>query len=352
MSLKILSLLFVLFSFKAFAIEKVKVAEGFEIIWGMDFYENKILLTERRGRIKQLDLKTKKVTLINGGPEVYARGQGGLLDIKLHPQFNKNKRVYLTYAKNLGDRKVTALGYGVLNKNKLENFKDIFLAKGGVADGRKHFGSRITFDEENNIYMTLGDRGHRDNAQDLKTHFGKILKLTDEGKPAKDNPFINNKNALSEIWSLGHRNPQGLFLDAKTKTLYASEHGPRGGDEINIIKKGANYGWPIVSFGKEYWNPMYVGKKRNNHPGMIDAIKQFTPSIAPSGLILYRGEKLSKLKNSLISGSLILTHVNQYHLESKQEFRYFEGLRVRNVALSPLNEIYFSADDGVLYKIN
>lgn len=326
------------------------VKDNLGIVWGIEFLDNDIIVTERKGVLKRVSLKTKKVTVITGAPEVYAKGQGGLLDIKLHPNFKNNKRVYLTYSKSLAQTRTTALGYGVLEGNKLKDFTEIFVAK-GKASKRIHFGSRITFTNDNKIFLSVGERGQRSNAQDLSNNFGKIMRLNDDGSIPGDNPFLKDSKKLNSIWSYGHRNPQGLFYDKSSKTLYEMEHGPRGGDEINIIQKGANFGWPLASYGKEYWNPLSVGKMKVS--GTVQPIKYYVPSIAPSGLIMYNGDKFSKLKGSLISGALALTHLNIYNPKTKTELRLFEkiGMRVRSVNADKRGDIYFSTDAGKIYKL-
>lgn len=349
--MKLFILLFVTFSTATFAkFDMELIKDKLDIVWGIEFDGDSLIVTERKGQIKKINLKTKKVTEISGAPEVYAKGQGGLLDIKKHPDFSKNKRIYLTYSKNMKDTKTTALGYGILNGDKLENFKEIFVAK-GTADKRIHFGSRIAFNEDNKIFMTVGERGVRDNAQDLTNNFGKVMRLNDDGSIPQDNPFVKDKKALDSIWSYGHRNSQGIVYLASSKTLYEMEHGPRGGDEINIIEKGANYGWPKASYGKEYWNPLSVGDEKVK--GTKQPIKVFTPSIAPSGLIYYDADKFSELKGGLISGALALTHLNIYFPEKDKEMRLFEdkGMRIRTVSTDEAGDIYFSSDDGKIFKL-
>lgn len=340
-----------LFLVNAYAYKAELVKDNLGIVWGMDFLQDTIIFTQRTGELRLLDLKTKKIMEVSGAPKVYARGQGGLLDIKVHPNFSKNKRVYITYAKNIGEYQTTALGYGTLESNKLLNFKDIFIAKGN-GDTRRHFGSRITFAENNLIFMSIGDRGERANAQNNKNHFGTIVRLTDEGKVPAGNPFIEDKKALDEIWSYGHRNPQGLFYDKESQTLYEMEHGPRGGDEINIIEKAQNYGWPTISYGKEYMLPIAVGESTHKE-GMKQPIKYYIPSIAPSGLIYYTGNVYKNLKNSLISGALAKTHLNIYFPKTKKEVRLFEKFdeRFRSVAVDKAGFIYFSTDTGKIYKL-
>ena len=349
--MKTLIILLLTFSNATFAKIKMElIKDKLDVIWGMDFIGDKLIVTEKKGKIKLIDLKTKAVTLIDGAPEVFAKGQGGLLDIKKHPDFSKNKRIYLTYSKSLKKKNTTALGFGTLEGEKLRNFKEIFAAKGD-ADSKKHFGSRIAFDENNKIFICVGERGTRDNAQDLTNNFGKIMRLNDDGSIPKDNPFVGNKEALDSIWSYGHRNPQGLVYDLPTKTLYEMEHGPRGGDEINIIKKGQNYGWPKASYGKEYWNPFSVGDEKVK--GTKQPLKYFTPSIAPSGLIHYKSDKFAELKGALISGALALTHLNIYFPETEKEIRLFEEkkMRVRAVSTNKAGDIYFSTDAGQIFKL-
>ena len=330
---------------------KLLLGKGFNIPWGIVDLGDELLLNERTGLIKRFNKKTKKINIVTGGPSVFARGQGGLLDIKLDPNFNKNKRIYLSYSKSVGENKTTAVGFGTYKNGKLESFKDIFVAV-GTADKRIHFGSRITFDEKGFLYLSVGDRGFRDNAQDLKNHFGKIIRIKRDGSVPKDNPFVDVKTALPEIWSYGHRNPQGLFYDLEEKVLYEMEHGPRGGDEINIVKKGANYGWPIISYGKEYMLPMAVGESTHKK-GMEQPIKYYDPSIAPSDLGLYKGDKYPELKGTLISGALKLTHINSYNPKTKKEIRIFESedRRVRSILFDKDGNIIFGTDDGEIFTL-
>lgn len=328
-----------------------KILDGQGVIWGMTFMEDNILFTEREGKVKLFNLKNKTLSELKGAPKVLSEGQGGLLDVKKDPDFNENKFIYFTYSKKMGDQGTTALARGVFSDKKIADLKDLFVAK-GEADSGIHFGSRIAFDDKQKVYISIGERGERDNAQNLLNHFGSIVRLNKDGSVPKDNPFIGNKKALPEIYSYGHRNPQGLVFDEKSKQIYAMEHGPRGGDEINLIEAGKNYGWPVISYGKEYWGPVDVGESTHKK-GMEQPLKQFTPSIAPCGLVFYRGERYPKLKNSLISGALKLTHLNVYFPKSKKEMRLFDdkGKRIRSVAVSANDFIYFSTDAGEIFKI-
>ena len=330
------------------------VARGLGLVWGMAFLnEREILLTERAGKFKKWNLKTKQAREVVGAPEVYAKGQGGLLDVTLHPDFSKNKKVYFCYSKSKGRKQTTVLAYGVLKGNRLLEVKDLFSAKPAIAS-TYHFGCRLVFDRSGFLFMTMGDRGKRHSAQSLKSHLGKILRLTSEGAPAKDNPFAGAPEALPEIWSFGHRNPQGLFIHPETGRLWAQEHGPRGGDEINLIEKGKNYGWPVITFGREYWGPS-IGEG-SAKKGMEQPVKHWTPSIAPSGLLIYSGKRFKKWKGDFFSGALALTHLNRLKITNgkvKEEERLLshKGFRVRNVVEGPDGLIYLSVDKGQILRL-
>ncbi len=334
---------------ESFKVEQV--ANGLGVVWGMDFINaDNIIFTQRDGHIGLLNLKTGGTKTVNNSPKVMAQGQGGLLDVKLYNDF-----VYFTYVKNQNKKGVTTLARAKLEGNSLINWKDLLITKSATKTSR-HFGSRITFDDSSHLFFSVGDRGVRPNGQDLSTHAGSILRLNLDGSVPKDNPFVNEKGALPEIWSFGHRNPQGIFYDKTRKKLFSIEHGPRGGDEINLIEKGLNYGWAVVSKGKEYISPFYVGKSRSKQ-GMQDAIKVFTPSIAPASLIVYSGKAFKNWKGDLFSGALKLAHINQVKLDNNlkpiAETRLFEdlGQRIRALVESEQGFIYFSTDNGSIYRM-
>lgn len=345
--------LFLLTSIFIFANTSIlNISSNLGVVWGMTFLDdNRLLITHKDGRISLLNLKLKTISDIKNVPNVLYKGQAGLLDIQ-----NKNAWIYMTYVKNIDGNGVTTLARAKLDKNSLVNFEELLVSK-SLSTSTAHFGSRITFDESGHLFFSIGDRGIRKNGQDLKTHAGSILRLNLDGTVPLDNPFVNNKKALNEIYSYGHRNPQGLFYDKESKKLYAIEHGPRGGDEINLIKKGSNYGWSIVSQGKEYWNKDYVGSFRTKE-NYVDGIKVYTPSIAPSSIIVYSGKKYKSLKGNLLSGSLKLRHLNRIVLSTKgkviKEQRLLEELdeRIRNVVESPNGEIYISTDSGNIYLVD
>ncbi|MCP4969448.1 MAG: PQQ-dependent sugar dehydrogenase [Arcobacter sp.] len=332
------------------------VLSGNEVIWGMTFISSsKLIFTLKSGKIILLDINTKKIKQVLASPNIFYGGQGGLLDVQASPTFKKDRLLYFTYVKKIDDKAVTVLAQANLEVYELKNWKDLLVSKSSSKTSR-HFGSRITFDENGHIYFSIGDRGVRKNAQDLSNHAGTIVRLNLDGTIPSDNPFINQKNKLPEIYSYGHRNPQGLFYDKFSKNLWSIEHGPRGGDEINLIKKGLNYGWPVISHGKEYWGPISVGEGTHKE-GMVQAKKVYTPSIAPSSLIIYNHNTFSKWKGNLFSGALKLRHLNRIVVNKSNEVikeeRLLEKLeqRIRNVIQSPTGDLYISTDNGNIFKI-
>lgn len=351
-------LLGLLFSSSLFAqsnlkLEHVKLSDG--IIWAAAFLpDGKILFTERSAKLKVFDPSTKTSKEISGLPKVYVSGQGGLLDLILDSDFSKNKKIYFTYSKESSEDMYTTAVYSAkLNALKLEEGKDIFVAK--TKSGKSHhFGSRIRENKDGFLFVSVGDRGKRDKAQDLTNHHGKILKITKEGKPAPGNPFLKNKEALPEIYSYGHRNPQGMDYDETNDELWINEHGPRGGDEINKVEAGKNYGWPVITYGKEYWGPS-IGDTHKK--GMEQPIYYYVPSIATSGLIKYRGKKFKSWKGNFFSGALKAQHLNRAYFDQRQKKYLDEKIkitteleqRIRSVLHSPDKEIAFTTDDGNLY---
>ena len=334
-------------------VQLLKVFTQLKVPWGMTFLDNRTLLvTEKEGNLFKLNLITKSKKIITGLPKITVRGQGGLLDIALDPDFKKNQYIYISYGKKVGGNVTTALARARLSGTKLEDLEDIFIAKTNSNKG-VHFGSRITFDQEF-LYLSIGDRGYRHRSQMLDLHNGKIVRLNKNGTVPKDNPFVGRADVLPEIYSYGHRNPQGLFFDLKQNILFAGEHGPRGGDEINIVKAGKNYGWLVITFGKEYWGPSIgEGTKKK---GMVQPEYYYVPSIAPCGMIVYSGKMFKSLKGVIIQGALKLKHLNFVRkLKSGkwEEKRYFENIgRVRAVTENPAGEIFFSTDSGQIYMIS
>ncbi len=334
--------------------ELQKVAEGLGVVWGMVFIDStQMLLTEKSGQFKIFNLSTAVAKKVKVPPlSVVQRGQGGLMDVQIHPHFKKNNRVYFAYSKKVKGGQSTAVAYGTLKAHHIQNVKEIFVARPVVSSGL-HFGARLAFDREGFLFVSLGDRGQRKQAQKLNSHLGKVLRITDEGKAPSDNPFVNHKSAFKEVWSLGHRNPQGLFFHPHTHKLWLNEHGPRGGDEINLVEKAANYGWPLITYGKEYWGPSIGSETR---PGLKQPVKYYKPSIAPCGLLIYSGKMFKPWKGDFFSGALILRHLNRLSIKNKtpvEEERLLtdKKFRIRHVVEGPEGAVYFSTDEGGVFRI-
>ena len=278
-----------------------------------------------------------------------------MLDVAKAPDYIQGDWIYFTYSKSLQGQGVTTLARAHLNGSTLQDWDDLLLTHSDT-ETNVHYGSRIAFDDNGYIYFSIGDRGIRENAQDLTLHAGSILRLKRDGNIPIDNPFVDTANALPEIWSYGHRNPQGLAWDNDNKRLWSIEHGPRGGDEINLIEKGKNYGWPIISYGKEYWGPVSVGEGTHK-AGMEQPVKYYVPSIAPGSLLYYTGDAFPEWQGDLLAGALILRHLNRVELneqgEAIAEERLLEDLnqRIRALVQSPEGWVYFSTDRGNIYVL-
>ncbi len=332
-----------------------KLVGNLGVVWGMDFIdEQRLIFTERDGRLGVLDLNGNKVSWLQGLPEVHAQGQGGLLDVAVPPDFRKNSWLYFTYSKPGLLQAQTALARAKLGEDSVTDWQDLLV--GDSASLRNiHFGSRIAFDGKGHVFFSIGDRGLRSPAQDLSNHIGTIIRLNMDGSVPEDNPFVGNSQARDEIWSYGHRNPQGLFYDSVSGKLWEIEHGPRGGDEINLIEKGKNYGWPIVSQGQEYFADIDVGIKHKE--GMLEPVKVYIPSIAPSDLLLYRGSEFKEWQGSLLTGALKLRHLNRVELNEKlqavKETRYLQDIqqRIRSLAVDASGKIYIGTDAGDIYRL-
>ncbi|HIF88502.1 MAG TPA: PQQ-dependent sugar dehydrogenase [Candidatus Thioglobus sp.] len=333
----------------------VKTASGLGVPWGMAFTsDNEIVFTERQGKLGILNVNSGLVEYITGLPEIHVAGQGGLMDVATLPNYNFDDWLYFTYAKPVNSYSETTLARARLIDSHLVDWQDLLVTR-SIEGDNKHFGSRIVF-ADGFVYFSVGERGYRPNAQDLSTHAGSIIRLNLDGSVPEDNPFVDNNQALDEIWSYGHRNPQGLVWDNLEQRLWSIEHGPRGGDEINLIVKGKNYGWPVISYGKEYWLPFSVGEGTHK-AGMEQPIKVYVPSIAPGSLLLYSGTAFPEWQGDLFTGALKLRHLNRIGLDDDgvaiAEERLFEDLneRIRALVQSPEGWIYFSTDNGNIYRI-
>lgn len=325
-----------------------------QIPWGFTFLpDGSILITEKSGKI--IHFKDGNKTEISNVPEVYQRGQGGLLDIELHPQYDKNGWLYISYASTEGEGKGgnTALMRAKLKNNSLVENQLLYKATPNTTKGQ-HFGSRIEFDNEGYLYFSIGERGDRDtNPQDITRDGGKIYRLFDDGRIPNDNPFVGKKGAKTAIYSYGHRNPQGLVKHPETGEIWDHEHGPRGGDEINIVKKGANYGWPVITYGINYSGTPITDKKEME--GMEQPIHYWVPSIAPSGMEFITSDKYAGWKGSLLVGSLVFQYLERLELDgskitSREKLLEGEG-RVRDVKQGPDGLIYVAVEGKGIFKL-
>lgn len=333
-----------------------QLAQGLGIPWGMAFLNpNELIFTERSGGINLLNLGNLNVETLTGVPHVFAKGQGGMLDVAIGPNYKAFGWIYFTYSKPTSAGAVTTLARAKRVNSRLTDWQDLLVSQSATNKGH-HFGSRIAFDDNGHIYFGIGDRGVREQAQNLGNHMGGILRLNLDGSVPDDNPFSANKNALDEIWSYGHRSPQGLQFDHDKKVLWSIEHGPRGGDEINLIQKGKNYGWPVVSHGKEYWGPFDIGEGQTKK-GMEPPVKFYIPSIAPGSLLLYTGAAFPNWQGNLFAGALKLQHLNRISIsldnQATNEERLLGDLnqRIRALAQSPQGWIYFSTDNGNIFRL-
>ncbi len=335
------------------------IAEGLEHPWGMaQLPDERWLVTERPGRLRIIDAQGQVSAPLAGLPEVDARGQGGLLDVVVQPDFEQTRQVWWSYAKPLDQREnATAVATGILSddETRLEQVKVIF-QQNPAWDSRLHFGSRLVFDPEGMLFVTTGERSHRQPralAQDLTTHLGKVLRIHPQGEPI-DNP-VSLPDALPEIWSYGHRNVQGAALDAEGQ-LWVVEHGPRGGDELNRPQAGLNYGWPVISYGTEYTG-FDVGQGVTAQDGMEQPVYYWDPVIAPSGMSFYQHDLFPGWRNSVLIGGLATQSLVRLTLEQGQvtgEARYLEGQgRIRDVAVSKDGAVMVLTDapNGALIRL-
>lgn len=331
------------------------VVPNLAIPWGIAFLpDGSMLITEKEGKL--LHYKNNAVRTIKGLPEIILLGQGGLMDVEVHPNYAENGWIYLSYASSEdsdGDTANTTIMRAKIENNTLTNKQILYKASPDSGKGQ-HFGSRIIFDNNNYLYFSVGDRGNRDvNPQDVTRDCGKIYRLHDDGSIPTDNPFIDSSNAKKGIFSYGHRNPQGLTKHPKTGVIWAHEHGPKGGDEINIIKMGKNYGWPLASFGINYSGSSFT--EHTSLPGMQDPAHHWTPSIAPSGMCFISGNVYANWEDKLLVGSLKFQYLNLCTLQNNKvvkEERLLEGLgRVRSVKQGPDGYIYVGIENLGVVKI-
>lgn len=333
----------------------VPVVDDLEFPWDLAFPDAvTALVTEKPGRLSRIDLATGARTPVRGVPEVAFVGQGGLLGVELDPAFASNRLVYLSYSVALtGETYTTRLVRARLVDDALVDLETLLTAEPAFG-GTNHFGGALEFDRDGTLYLAMGERMKRDHAQDLGSHLGKILRLRTDGSAPDDNPFVGRPGALATIYTWGHRNPQGLALHPGTGELWASEHGPQGGDEINVIRAGKNYGWPVITYGEEYGGgKIGVGTHQD---GMEQPVHFWVPSIATAGIGFYSGDALPSWRGNLFVAGLRATRLDRLVLDGErvtQQEPLFADLwqRVRTVRESPARELYVLSENGVLFRI-
>jgi glucose/arabinose dehydrogenase len=333
------------------------VVEDLEFPWDMVFLSGReILVTQKPGQLTRINLATGARVDIAGVPEVAYKGQGGLLGIVLHPGFADNRLLYLSYAAEVGpDRRTTRLLRARLAGNALQDQKVLFTAEPALATG-KHYGGAMVFDNAGYLYLSVGERGRRHHAQDLGSHLGKVHRLHDDGRVPADNPFVGTGGARPEIFSWGHRNPQGLAIHPETGELWGAEHGPQGGDEVNLVRAGRNYGWSVITYGEEYGGGK-IGEGTAKQ-GLEQPVHYYLPSIGTAGIDFYRGDGIPGWRHNLFVSGLVYTetHLSRLVIENNRaidEEALFEQLnmRIRNVVSGPDGKLYVVTENGIIFVV-
>ena len=341
---------------RAGPIRLVTVARGLENPWGLAFLpDGRMLVTERGGSLRIVSTDGRVGAPIAGVPAVWAQGQGGLLDVALAPDFAQSRIIYLSFSEPGPGGAGTAVARGRLGEGRLEDVRVIFRQTPKVSSGA-HFGSRLVFTRDGNLFITTGDRRQGDPAQDLGGHIGKVIRVRLDGSVPPDNPFVERAGAKPEIWSYGHRNIQGATLHPETGQLWTAEHGAMGGDEINTPRPGRNYGWPVITYGRDY-SGAKIGEG-SSKPGMEQPVHYWDPSIAPSGMAFYTGDRFPEWKGDLFVGSLKFFRLVRFDVNGERvngEERLLEGFRqrIRDVRQGPDGYIYLLTDerDGRILRI-
>ena len=354
---KLVLIFVVLFSINnaySFELKYELIVDNLEVPWSFVFLpDDSILIAERKGEL--IHFKNGKKRKIKNLPVIISKNQGGLLDIELHPDFNENKWIYISYSssndQNYGTN-TTILRFKIKNFTAVN--KEIIYKATPNSKRTLHYGSRMVFDKENYLFFSIGDRGNRDlNPQDIKRDGGKIYRLHDDGRIPIDNPFVNKRNSKKAIFSYGHRNPQGMIYDKNKDEIWIHEHGPRGGDEINIIEAGKNYGWPLASYGVNYIGTKFTNK--TSIDGMVSPIHYWVPSIAPSGMLFVQNPKYPTLDGSILIGSLKFQYLHQCIIENGKivkENKLFEEIgRVRSIELDNYKNIYIGVENLGILKL-
>ena len=325
-----------------------------DVIWGFDFIsDNKIIFTERSGKMLLFSIADKTCIEVIGLPKIYSAGQAGLLDVRVHPEFNKNNIIYFSFSEPVGkDESTTASVMAVLKDHVLTGNKTIFVGN-GPSHNDIHYGSRIEFDLIGHLFLTMRDRDERNKAQDFSRHQGKIFRLNMDGSIPQDNPWSKSPDKRPDVWSYGHRNPQGLARHPVTGELWEAEMGYRGGDEISLIRPSKNYGWPVITYGREYYGPK---SGETSRPSMEQPLIFWVPSISPSAIVFYSGYKIPEWKNNLFVATLFGTRLRRLIIDGykiiKQDELFSElEYRWRNIRNGPDGYLYFSTDEGKLGRI-
>lgn len=329
------------------------IVSGLQNPWGMAWLPNgDILVTERPGRLRLVRDGRLIEAPLEGTPPVFARGQGGLLDVTLHPDFAKNRWIYLSHSAEENGQNFTVLTRAKLSADatRLEEAERLFEVTQRKNSG-VHFGSRIVWLPDGTMLLSTGDGGNfRDAAQRRDSHLGKILRLDENGKPAKGNPFSAAEGTKPEVWSYGHRNIQGLFYDASTKRVWATEHGPQGGDELNLVQAGQNAGWPIATYGREYGSGIPIGEGTQHSPRFLPPRLVWIPSTGASGLTVYRGDKFPQWQGNIFSGGLATRDIRRVIVDANglvtREENMRIGKRIRDVRTGPDGFLYYLTDEG------
>ena len=354
---KLVLIFVVLFSLNngySFELKYELIVDNLEVPWSFVFLpDDSILILERKGEL--IHFKNGKKLKIKNLPKIISKNQGGLLDIKLHPDFHENKWIYISYSSSNDQNPGTNT---TILRFKIKNFtavnQEVIYKATPNSKRTLHYGSRMVFDKENYLFFSIGDRGNRDlNPQDIKRDGGKIYRLHDDGRIPIDNPFVNKRNSKKAIFSYGHRNPQGMIYDEDKDEIWIHEHGPRGGDEINIIEAGKNYGWPLASYGVNYIGTKFTNK--TSIDGMVNPLHYWVPSIAPSGMLLVKNPKYPTLDGSILIGSLKFQYLHQCIIENGKivkENKLFEEIgRVRSIELDNYKNIYIGVENLGILKL-
>ena len=331
------------------------LAIGLDVVWGVDLLpDGRLLVTEKPGRLRLIENGTLLPEPVGGVPAVWSKGQGGLLDVAVHPDYASNGWIYLSYSDpGPGDSAMTAVVRGKLKDGQFVEQQTLFKAPVELyRTGQVHFGSRFVFDK-GYLYFSIGERGHKDDAQALGRPNGKIHRIFDDGRVPDDNPFAGKAGALPTIWSYGHRNPQGLDMDPATGALYDAEHGPRGGDELNLVEKGKNYGWPVITYGMNYDGTPITNLTAKD--GMEQPVTYWVPSIAVSSIAFYTGSRFPHWKGHLFLGALAGEELRRLVVDdgrvTHQEVLFKGGGRVRDVVNGADGYIYVTFDGGRVARL-